>query len=213
MKIDLRIFPAEAMPMSHLGHLTEAVIKGGIAPAYSERDNPYAVRSQQIYALGKAISYTYHNFIAYERRTKILYCGLRYKLLCARLSKSNSVWCSSVYLVIWEMNIIHKWEYQLQCAEWFFKTKLSLLVEITQLLSITTPLKYIAGYSCNPSLFSKSICSLNISLDCLFFLPPFIPPTSPSCPPPLPVWCPCRQRPPETKLASLSDSGECVSAD
>ena len=74
LKIDLRIFPAEALPKSHLGRLTEApVIKGGITAVYSGRDNPYVLSAQQIYALGEAISHTYHKFIAHERGTKILF--------------------------------------------------------------------------------------------------------------------------------------------
>lgn len=60
-------------------------IKRGITPAYSERDNPYMASSQWICALGKSISYTYHNFIAYDRRTT--YSGWRYKLLRAQLAK------------------------------------------------------------------------------------------------------------------------------
>lgn len=99
MNISIRI------PMSHLGHLTEACYQWGITSVYSERDNPYTVSPQQIYALGKAISYTYLSFIACERRIKILYCKRRYKLLCTRLSKSNIFSCGSLHLVIWEMNI------------------------------------------------------------------------------------------------------------
>lgn len=48
------------------------------------------VSSQWICAFGKSISYTYHNFIAYDRRTKLLYCGWSYKLLCAQLAKATA---------------------------------------------------------------------------------------------------------------------------
>ncbi len=55
--------------------------------------------SQQIYALGEAISYTYHKFIAYGRRTKILYRGLTNKHLCAQSNKSNNVYVAQLTLI------------------------------------------------------------------------------------------------------------------
>jgi len=77
-KTDLRIFPAKK-PMSHLSRLT-LYIAFTLSKGIVRQDNLYTVSFWQIYAFGNSISNTYHIFIAYERKSKILFCRLRYNV-------------------------------------------------------------------------------------------------------------------------------------